>query len=157
MWVKVKASQWLNVYSPWKIRGMFHVGVQIGEQEWTPKTVAVSIRPTPLVSGRHQFNQSLPMPPTHFSATELQALIEELKVAWSGSSYDILERDCCHFPERCLVPASRDRRHSAVDIPWLWLDLSQLLQPRRLLSLESGFMYVGFSNSWQEAGPKAFF
>ena len=99
--------QWLNAlfanyYSPWKIGGKFHVGVQIGEQEWafgyTENGSGVYSTP-PLVSGRHHFNQSLPMPPTHFSTTELQALIEELEVAWSGSSYDILERNCCYFAD----------------------------------------------------------
>lgn len=54
-----------------------------------------------MAQGRHHFDQSLPMPPTRLSETEIEHLIEELrlKTKWTGPSYQILERHGSHFAD----------------------------------------------------------
>ena len=99
--------QWLNAlfanfYSPLKLGGMFHIGVQIGQQEfaygYTHEGTGVYCTP-PLVQTAHHFNQSLEMAPTTLSKPEIEQLIGKLKAEWSGPSYDILRRNCCHFAD----------------------------------------------------------
>ena len=98
--------QWLNglfanYYSPVKFGGMFHVGVQIGETEWAFGYAedGSGVYSTPPRSSRHHFNQNLEMPPTKFSEQEIENLIAVLRTEWSGSTYRILDRNCCHFAD----------------------------------------------------------
>lgn len=98
--------QWLNAvfanyYSPVKFGGMFHVGVQIGETEWCFGHVeqGSGVYSTPPQGSRHHFNQKLEMPQSELSEEEIEKIIEALKTEWPGSSYRILDRNCCHFAD----------------------------------------------------------
>jgi len=95
-------SLFANQYSPVKFGGIFHVGVQIGSREWAfgykPSGTGVFWTP-PLFPGQHHFRETIDMPPTTLSRTEIAEVMTSLEIKWSGPSYNVFRRNCCHFAD----------------------------------------------------------
>ena len=99
--------QWLNAlfanqYSPIKFGGIFHIGVQIGQKEWSYgyKAQGTGVFWTPpLFQAAHHFRETVRMPPTKFSKRKIAAVISELEEEWTGPSYNVVARNCCHFAD----------------------------------------------------------
>ncbi|CAE7556320.1 unnamed protein product [Symbiodinium natans] len=95
-------SLFANQYSPVKFGGIFHVGVQIGSREWAfgykPSGTGVFWTP-PLFAGAHHFRETIDMPPTTLSRTEIAEVMTSLEAKWSGPSYSVFRRNCCHFAD----------------------------------------------------------
>ena len=114
-------SIFANYYSPVKFGGIFHVGVEIGGQEWSYGYTAEGtgvFSTQPLSQAAHHFNQSVQMPQVTMSQDEVDHLLRELEAEWAGPDYDLLGHNCCHFANDPLR-ASYDRRHPRVDLPSL--------------------------------------
>ncbi|CAE8583963.1 unnamed protein product, partial [Polarella glacialis] len=47
----------------------------------------------------HCFRQTVKLPNTKLSKAEVAELIEDLRLAFPGSGYDLLRRNCCHFAD----------------------------------------------------------
>lgn len=99
--------QWLNAlfanqYSPVKFGGIFHIGVQIGQKEWSYgyKADGTGVFWTPpLFQAAHHFRESVRMAPTKFSKRRIASVITELEAEWTGRSYNVFGRNCCHFAD----------------------------------------------------------
>lgn len=99
--------QWLNAlfanqYSPVKFGGIFHIGVQIGQKEWSYgyKADGTGVFWTPpLFQAAHHFRESVRMPPTKLSKRRIASVITELEAEWTGCSYNVFGRNCCHFAD----------------------------------------------------------
>ena len=99
--------QWLNClfanqYSPVKLGGIFHIGVQIGQKEWSYgyKAEGTGVFWTPpLFQAAHHFRESVPMGLTKLSTRRIASVITELEAEWTGPSYNVLGRNCCHFAD----------------------------------------------------------
>jgi hypothetical protein len=99
--------QWLNMtlahkYSPLKFGGIFHVGVEVYGREWcygyTPQGTGVAwIRPRTLKD--HTFRETIELPATSFSEEEADRVVKLLALKYSGRSYHLLRRNCCHFAD----------------------------------------------------------
>eukprot|EP00439_Symbiodinium_sp_Y106_P001334 s782_g1.t1 len=105
-------SLFANQYSPVKFGGIFHVGVQIGSREWafgykpsgtgvfwTGLPVTLLEGTPPLFPGQHHFRETIDMPPTTLSRTEIAEVMTSLEIKWSGPSYNVFRRNCCHFAD----------------------------------------------------------
>ena len=93
-------SIFANYYSPVKFGGIFHVGVEIGGQEWSYGYTAEGtgvFSTQPLSQAAHHFNQSVQMPQVTMSQDEVDHLLRELEAEWAGPDYDLLGHNCCHF------------------------------------------------------------
>merc|ERR1711972_688269 len=83
--------------------GAFHTGVEVYRKEWCfGKTLDGStgiraIRPGDCLE--HDYRESIFMGFTRFNEKEVAAILQEMSIAWSGESYDILTRNCHHFSE----------------------------------------------------------
>lgn len=99
--------QWLNAlfanqYSPIKFGGIFHIGVQIGHKEWSYgyKAEGTGVFWTPpLFQAAHHFRETVRMPPTKLSKRKIATVITELEEEWTGPSYNVFGRNCCHFAD----------------------------------------------------------
>ena len=99
--------QWLNAlfanqYSPVKFGGIFHIGVQIGQKEWSYgyKADGTGVFWTPpLFQAAHHFRESVRMAPTKLSKRRIASVITELEAEWTGRSYNVFGRNCCHFAD----------------------------------------------------------
>lgn len=87
-----------NHYSPLKFGGIFHVAVQIGNEEWaygyTKRGTGVyktKPRSGPL------FRESVALTPTKLSEQQIAQLYGSLAREWPGCQYHLLQRNCCHF------------------------------------------------------------
>eukprot|EP00439_Symbiodinium_sp_Y106_P029465 s7143_g3.t1 len=121
--------QWLNTlfayeHAPVKLGGLFHVGVQVGDEEWAfGATLAGSgvCRHKPRGAEQHHFRESLPMGSTTLSKRELDVLYRTLDAllqqessdaydsplsfgirpfpegTWSGMDYSLLQNNCIDF------------------------------------------------------------
>lgn len=99
--------QWVNAlfanqFSPVKFGGIFHVGVQIGMKEWSygykPQGTGVFWTP-PLYQAAHHFRETIHMEASKLSPKAIERLIEELEAEWTGRSYNVFQRNCCHFAD----------------------------------------------------------
>jgi len=99
--------QWINTvlankYSPVKFGGLFHVGVEVKGREWSfghcPVGTGVASA-TPRNQLGHNFRETVSLLPTKLSQEEIQAVLVALKEEYSGFSYNIFHRNCCHFAD----------------------------------------------------------
>jgi len=97
--------QWFNTvfayeHAPVKLLGLFHVGVQVGDEEWAfGATLGGSgvCRHKPRGADQHHFHHSIVMGSTTLSKRELDVLYRTLEGSWSGGSYCPLQNNCIHF------------------------------------------------------------
>jgi len=87
--------------------GAFHVGLEVFGQEWSfghrdgSQTGVYSHAPRK--SELHSYRASISMGDTDLTETEVGRLIKSMSLEWTGDSYDMLTRNCCHFcDELCM-------------------------------------------------------
>jgi len=80
--------------------GAFHAGVEAFGCEWSfgfiPEGTGVYSCP-PRSNAQHEYRESVLMGSTKLSEKEFHELLQQLRSSWEGSSYHLLERNCCHF------------------------------------------------------------
>lgn len=91
-------------YSPIKIGGVFHAGVEVLGLEWcyggsedetVPGVSCVPPRNHPL----HHYRQTITLRRTKLSEEEIGDIISSLLEEYPGDDYDVLARNCCHFAD----------------------------------------------------------
>ncbi|CAE7942083.1 unnamed protein product [Symbiodinium sp. KB8] len=100
--------QWFNTlfayeHAPVKVVGFFHVGVQIGDEEWAfGATLSGSgvCRHQPRGAEQHHFSQSLLVGSTMLSKQELEVLYKQLERTWFGRDYHLLCNNCIDFAQQ---------------------------------------------------------
>jgi hypothetical protein len=86
--------------------GVFHAGVEVYGQEWSfgfNPTGSGVYGATPMRSDQHKYRESVPMGRTSLAPNEVGHLIKELRKAWTGTDYEILSRNCCHFANKLCI------------------------------------------------------
>ncbi|CAE7864918.1 tmem184A, partial [Symbiodinium sp. KB8] len=104
----LEGVQWANAIfanknAPVKLLGGFHVGVQLGNEEWAfgfnPSGSGVC-RHMPRGAEHHHFRESLVMGSTTLSKHELGVMYKLLEGTWSGGDYHLLQNNCIHFAQQ---------------------------------------------------------
>lgn len=103
--------------------GVFHVGVEVFNREWSfghkegGGTGVYSSAPRE--SELHSYRESVVMGDTDLAEYEVERLIKRMCYRWTGDSYDILNRNCCHFCDELCMELHVERP-SFVGLPeWL--------------------------------------
>lgn len=95
--------QWVNSLARPVGTGAFHAGVEVFGQEWSfgyaaeGRTGVYSCRPR--CNTQHKYRESVAMGVTVLTAEAVLEIVEALRCEWTGSSYDLLVRNCCHFSD----------------------------------------------------------
>lgn len=95
-------TRWHN--SLVKSYGAYHTGVEVYGREWAfgatldDSVTAVNWNP-PGECEDHDFRESLYMGSTSCSPQQVEEIINEMRVEWTGSSYNMLKRNCHNFSE----------------------------------------------------------
>jgi len=99
--------QWLNTlmannWSPLKLGGAFHVGVEVYGREWmyghNPDGAGI-VAIKPLSIRHHRFRETIPMASTELSKHEVSSVVQNMHGDFSGLAYHILSKNCCHFAQ----------------------------------------------------------
>lgn len=91
-----------NQWSPLKFGGIFHVGIEIHNVEWS---YGSTVSGTGVVAGlprserQHHFRETVKLPETRLSLQEIDEVLRELVRQYKGADYHILDKNCCHFAE----------------------------------------------------------
>lgn len=100
--VQVLNSVLAHKWAPLKFGGVFHVGVEILGKEWAfgaaPWGTGVSFAP-PKCNTEHTWRESVTMLATQLSEVEVAAVLRSLSTDFMGSTYHLLNRNCCHFAQ----------------------------------------------------------
>jgi len=86
--------------------GAFHVGLQVWSEEWSfgqSDSGTGVMKKTPRKDGRHAYKMSVPLGSCKLHYTQLRRLLAEMEKDWTGDSYHILHRNCCHFAAELLT------------------------------------------------------
>mmetsp|Transcript_32534 Transcript_32534/g.93682 ORF Transcript_32534/g.93682 Transcript_32534/m.93682 type:complete len:202 (-) Transcript_32534:99-704(-) len=78
--------------------GAFHAGVEVYQQEWGFGGCGI-YSCMPLTAPGHAYHESVPIGETKMTQQGVQRLLRRLHSQWRGSSYDLLQRNCCHFAD----------------------------------------------------------
>jgi len=101
--------------------GVFHCGVEVYGREWSfqmTKGGTGIFNCQPMACESHTFRESVPMGSTKLTDAEVFRLVEHMRKDWSGKSYDILERNCCHACQELCT------RLGVGSIPWRVMNLA---------------------------------
>ncbi|GMH34060.1 hypothetical protein BSKO_01894 [Bryopsis sp. KO-2023] len=91
-----------NVTHALNLGGVFHGAVEVFGEEWS---FGYCVRGTgvyacpPKQNPFYQHRETLLLGVTKKSRQEVNAIISRLKVEWPGGTYNLLNRNCCHFCE----------------------------------------------------------
>lgn len=91
-----------NVTHALNLGGVFHGAVEVVGEEWS---FGYCVRGTgvyactPKQNPFYQHRETLLLGRTQKSKQEVAAIISRLKIEWPGASYNLLNRNCCHFCE----------------------------------------------------------
>jgi len=85
--------------------GAFHCGVEVHGLEWSfsdtsayqDADVSGIFFVKPRCAEGHRYVESICLGYTGLSSRDVLGVIDRLDLAWPGESYDVLERNCCHF------------------------------------------------------------
>mmetsp|Transcript_51134 Transcript_51134/g.91379 ORF Transcript_51134/g.91379 Transcript_51134/m.91379 type:complete len:234 (-) Transcript_51134:265-966(-) len=104
---KPLADVYLNVYNiaePGLLQsiglGLFHSGVEVYGREWSYGGTAEHVSGVfwlPPRTAVPDFKECIKLGQTHLNREEVAHMIEELKLIWIGSQYNVLSRNCNHF------------------------------------------------------------
>jgi len=81
--------------------GAFHAGVEVYGNEWSfgyaleHRTGVYNVRARS--NTQHRYRESIPMGATDLTEAQVMEIMETLKKDWLGNTYDLLQRNCCHF------------------------------------------------------------
>ena len=100
--VKVLNAVFAYLWAPVKFGGVFHVGVQIGDIEWSYGKTLTASRPgviglPPLSDTKHSFRESIFMGHTERSVEAINAIVRDLVEDFPGYQYDVFRKNCNHF------------------------------------------------------------
>lgn len=99
--------QMLNILTahqsaPFKIGGIFHAAVEIAGQEWTfgfaNRGSGVVCR-NPRSDKQHHYRETVRLGRTRLTKKEITTVLQALYREYSGPTYSLLTRNCCHFAE----------------------------------------------------------
>jgi len=93
-----------NKWSPVKLGGVFHAGVEVNGLEWSygfsgSDTVPGVSCVEPKENPQHRYRQTYKMRRTQSAPDEIAMLISDLIEEYPGDDYDLLKRNCCHFAD----------------------------------------------------------
>ncbi|CAE7213554.1 unnamed protein product [Symbiodinium natans] len=102
--VKVLNAVFAHLWAPVKFGGVFHVGVQIGDIEWSYGKTLTASRPgviglPPLSDTKHSFRESIFMGHTEKSLEAINAIVRDLVEDFPGYQYDVFRKNCNHFAD----------------------------------------------------------
>lgn len=91
-------------FSPVKLGGVFHAGVEVNGLEWSfgsswSDTVPGISCVEPKTHPQHTFRQTVNMRRTKRSEEDIADIIAVLIEDYPGHDYDLLRRNCCHFAD----------------------------------------------------------
>lgn len=82
--------------------GAFHAAVEVYGAEWsfcrTGEGDGIYCNP-PKGNKFHMYRETIPMGLTFKSIQQVEQLIEDMAKDYSGQSYDLLWKNCCHFSD----------------------------------------------------------
>eukprot|EP00449_Zooxanthella_nutricula_P064171 CAMPEP_0198557484 /NCGR_PEP_ID=MMETSP1462-20131121/88713_1 /TAXON_ID=1333877 /ORGANISM="Brandtodinium nutriculum, Strain RCC3387" /LENGTH=178 /DNA_ID=CAMNT_0044288269 /DNA_START=52 /DNA_END=585 /DNA_ORIENTATION=- len=83
--------------------GAFHCGVEIYGREWSfqasPRGSGVFVC-QPRRCPSHSYRTSVDMGCTRFSEQQVLQTVQDMRVEWPGTCYDLLTRNCCHYSDQ---------------------------------------------------------
>lgn len=92
-------------HAPWKLGGIFHAGVEVHGLEWSfgsgedgGSTSGISCH-KPRQHPQHHFRQTVRLRRTWLSKSEITNILSAMLEEYPGGSYDLLQRNCCHFAD----------------------------------------------------------
>jgi len=91
-------------YSPLKLGGVFHAGIEVLGLEWAYGASDDATRPgvscmKPRSHPMHHYRQSMSLGRTPLSEGEIGEIISSMLEEYPGDDYDLLRRNCCHFAD----------------------------------------------------------
>lgn len=91
-------------YSPLKLGGVFHAGVEVNGLEWSFGFCNSETRSgisccEPQTNPQHTYRQTVSMRSTTADPEQIADIIAELIEEYPGDDYDLLRRNCCHFAD----------------------------------------------------------
>eukprot|EP00418_Pyrodinium_bahamense_P010054 CAMPEP_0179112294 /NCGR_PEP_ID=MMETSP0796-20121207/52485_1 /TAXON_ID=73915 /ORGANISM="Pyrodinium bahamense, Strain pbaha01" /LENGTH=278 /DNA_ID=CAMNT_0020810459 /DNA_START=66 /DNA_END=902 /DNA_ORIENTATION=- len=95
-------TRWHNKMT--KSYGAFHTGVEVYGHEWSfgmtfdEWSTGVTSN-APKQNPDHNFRETLSMGYTTYSPKEVMQIIDDMKISWKGSSYNVLSRNCHNFSD----------------------------------------------------------
>jgi len=82
--------------------GVFHGGVEVLGKEysfgWTPSGTGVYSTP-PGENEMHEYREAIRMGRTSLTKKEVTKILKTMAQDWTGDSYDLIRKNCCHFCE----------------------------------------------------------
>mmetsp|Transcript_77218 Transcript_77218/g.218551 ORF Transcript_77218/g.218551 Transcript_77218/m.218551 type:complete len:377 (+) Transcript_77218:99-1229(+) len=93
-----------NKYSPLKLGGVFHAGVEVNGLEWSFGFSPAETHPgvccvQPKRHPQHHYRQTATLLRTKLSAEDIAQIISTMVEEYPGYDYDLLRRNCCHFAD----------------------------------------------------------
>lgn len=83
--------------------GVFHGAIEVYHQEWsfgsTKADISGIYRSEPKECSMHEFRESIFLGDCQKEPRELAEILHSMKAEWMGRSYDLLDRNCCHFSD----------------------------------------------------------
>jgi len=91
-------------YSPIKLGGVFHAGVEVNGLEWSFGFSPAETHPgvacvQPKRHPQHHFRQTVVLRETKVAAEDIAGIISDMIEEYPGNDYDLLRRNCCHFAD----------------------------------------------------------
>eukprot|EP00927_Polykrikos_kofoidii_P060973 TRINITY_DN55867_c0_g1_i1.p1 TRINITY_DN55867_c0_g1~~TRINITY_DN55867_c0_g1_i1.p1 ORF type:complete len:484 (-),score=88.83 TRINITY_DN55867_c0_g1_i1:36-1319(-) len=91
-------------YSPIKLGGVFHAGVEVNGLEWSFGYSESETRPgiscvEPKTHPQHHYRQTVNLRRTKVPPEDIADIITALIEEYPGDDYDLLRRNCCHFAD----------------------------------------------------------
>lgn len=95
--------QYLNSFTrEIHLGGVFHGAIEVYGFEWSfgyCPTGSGLYRVRPRCNELYDYRESVPLSRTSLSQQEVEDVLATLQQDWMGASYDLLQRNCCHFCE----------------------------------------------------------
>lgn len=150
--------QWLNSLMapgrlPFKFGGIFHAGIEVDGSEWVfgwaEQGTGVYCS-TPRKQSDHHFRETLELPRSPLPPHRVREVIDQLQAEYTGESYDILRRNCCHFADELC------RRIGVGPIP-RWVSRLAIIGDRACDGIDAMYAVCGvITQSCAKAGPQSF-
>mmetsp|Transcript_116693 Transcript_116693/g.341613 ORF Transcript_116693/g.341613 Transcript_116693/m.341613 type:complete len:365 (-) Transcript_116693:82-1176(-) len=91
-------------YSPVKLGGVFHAGVEVNGLEWSFGYSPAEAHPgvacvQPKKHPQHHFRQTVVLKETKMPPEDIAGIISNMIEEYPGYDYDLLRRNCCHFAD----------------------------------------------------------
>ena len=106
----VSTEGWVQGMNEWLPRsvlgGVYHAGVEVWGKEywygWGPGSNSGVTACAPKQNLQHTYFKSVDVGVTREGRRELDELLRQLKIEWTGQDYHAIKRNCCHFCDALL-------------------------------------------------------